>query len=94
MDQYSDMEIGFSQTCSGCRRTFAQLTAFSNHLANCTQKKRKLADALTVVQGLYRNKKRHRLENSEKKVEPCNQSPPCPSGSTLPDTSVRKFAGY
>ena len=90
MDQY-DPDIGmngFSQACSGCRRTFAHLTAFSNHLASCTQRKRKLADALVMVQSAYREKKRKRLENVERTtgIEP--PSNPLLSGLTLANATV------
>jgi hypothetical protein len=85
MDQYDPAfgMNGFSQTCSGCRRTCAHLTAFSNHLASCTQRKRKLADALVMVQGVYREKKRKLLENVERAtgIEP--PSNPLLSGLTL-----------
>jgi hypothetical protein len=80
---------GFSQICSGCRRTFAHLTAFSNHLASCTQRKRKLADALVMVQGAYREKKRKHLENVERAtgIEPPS-NPLLSSGLTLANATV------
>jgi hypothetical protein len=95
MDQYPGMEMGgFTQTCRSCRRTFAHLTAFGNHLANCVQKKRKLANALAVAQHTYKERKRQRLENSAKmatEIEPSNLSPTHISSPTLPGTSVRDF---
>jgi len=95
MDLYSELEIdSFSQTCRCCGRTFAQLTAFSNHLGSCALKKRKLANALLVAQGAYRERKRQRLSNNEKQATGMEASDPLfqhLSGSMLPGASVCDF---
>ena len=52
---------GFNQICKGCGRTFAQLTAFSNHSTSCAPTKKRLANALLTAQELYRERKKRRL---------------------------------
>jgi hypothetical protein len=86
MNHSPELEI-FSQMCRGCGRTFPQTTAFSNHVARCPLKKRKLANALAIAQDSYREKKRQRLQNSEKRVTDVEHSDSSFSTLTKPTVS-------
>ena len=62
---YSDTRA-FSQICSGCGRSFAQLNAFTNHSSSCVRKKRLFSSTLASAQEAYRKQKKCRLEGRQK----------------------------
>jgi len=64
-DVFTNPVVGFSQTCPGCIRNFVNLNAFSYQSASCKPKQKRLADALSFAQDIYRKKEQCRDESTK-----------------------------